>query len=112
MAETVSEARVAELIQAALENLQQQMSADLRAEFITAAVAAEAPLTQVQTGMSADLRREFEATRESSEERIRALASSIDVEATKKFDAAGEIIKAQTVEQQRALEHSYRAKNS
>ena len=80
MAETVSEARVAELIQAAVENLQQQMSSALRAEFSATAVAAEARLGHVQSEMSADLRREFEATRESFDERIRTLTNSIDFE--------------------------------
>jgi hypothetical protein len=106
MAETVSEARVAELIQAAIGSLQQTMSAALRAEFGATAVAAESRLMQVQTEMSADLRREFETTREAFEERVRALTNSIDVTISKKFDAADEIFKAQTVGQQKALEHS------
>ena len=101
----MSEARVAELIQAAVENLQQQMSSALRAEFSATAVAAEARLGHVQSEMSADLRREFEATRESFDERIRTLTNSIDFEVTKKFNDVEAASKAERLGTQQALEH-------
>ena len=79
MAETVSEARVAETIAAAVGNLQLQMPADLRTEFSATAVAAESRLTEVQKEMSDDLRKEFDATRAFASESLDSLKHLIDV---------------------------------
>ena len=93
-ANTISEARAAEMIQAADDAPPHRMAADLCAELSATAIAAEARVTEVQKDMSDDSRKEFDATRAFVTESLTMLTRDMDAAITKKFDAADDIFKA------------------